>query len=193
MQHKSGDETVAATSAILGKRGDGCGEGLLAVPRLGYMPQWKADRRASTTQVRDSHRVRMRRSDGVENDGTKGIVAVVSSGGHLPKRTLPVHRPARRSCGKVTMRRVRTPFLYTPSIPPTMRLCIVGGTSTGSTAGWRSTPSVMSRTRVFLDRAPTDPLARPIQGRSLREGKDPSQSGSGFATRFRGTLPTGVS
>jgi hypothetical protein len=64
MQHKSGDETVAATSAILGKRGDGCGEGLLAVPRLGYMPQWKADRRAGTTQVRDNHRVRKRRHYG---------------------------------------------------------------------------------------------------------------------------------
>jgi hypothetical protein len=36
-------------------------------------------------------------------------------------------------------------------------------------------------------------FARPIQGGSLREGKDSSQSGSGFATRFRDTLSTGVS
>jgi hypothetical protein len=94
--------------------------------------------------------------------------------------------------------RVCTPFLYTPSVPPTMRLCILGGTSTGtrstsSTAGWRSTPSVMAATRLFPDRVPAGPLARSIQARSLREGKDSFQSGSGFATRFRDTLPAGVS
>jgi hypothetical protein len=39
----------------------------------------------------------------------------------------------------------------------------------------------------------TDPLARPIQARSLREGKDSFRSRSGFATRFRDTLSAGVS